>query len=240
MEEPVPVVSSAWQFSWPSTSMLIPTGDPADSSMQAAAIFQSRAEHEYTNDMYGSNRELQVRLRLRTFALEVAKSSVETLKTRVTTLEEELESCKKKLEEFYQKEEAQNRLSQDIWGPIRGGVRDTSGWDALPVLLDSPVSRDYLDSPLILTHVALEMGFTCRPSELRRLTTLVYDAYIGVHGYPPTPKIWYDVDGTPQRLCCFTQRDKDLVMRVIAKEGHALFQEVPLVFQSMSGPEGLM
>lgn len=237
VEEATPLVSSAWQFSWPSTSMLIPNGDPADHGMQVGAIYQGIAEREYANDTFASNRELQVKLRLRTFALDVAKSSIETLKTRVATLEEELETCKKKLDEFYKKEEAQDRLSQDIWGPMR---RDTSAWDVMPVLLDSPASREFLDRPLILTHVALEMGFTCRPSELRKLTTLVYDAYIGLHGYPPSPKIWYGMDGTPQRVCCFTQRDKDLVMSVISKEGPTLFQEVPLVFQAVSGPEALM
>lgn len=240
-EESAHLISSAWDFQWPSTSMLIPDGDRSNPSMQAAAMLQGRAEQQYVNEMFGRNRELQVRLRLRNFALEVAKGSIETLKSRVSSLEAELETSKKKLEEFYQKEEAQNRISREIWGPIRrGGERDTSAWDPLPVMLDGAASLEYMDRPLILTHVALELGYTCQPPELRRLTTLVYDAYIRLHGHAPAPKIWYDEDGTPRRLCCFTQREKDLVISVIMKEGSSLFQDTSSVFQSMSGPEGLM
>lgn len=235
------LLTSAWDFSWPNTSMLIPTGFPSDPNMQTAAVLQREAEREYVNDTFAENRELHLKLRLGNFALEVSKNSIEKLKEKVASLETELDLCKKRLEEFERKEAAHDRICQDIWGPIRRGERDTSMWDPLPCLLDSPVSTDYMNRPLILTHVAEEMGYKCNtPSDLRRLTTSVYDAYTRVHGYAPSPKIWYDVDGNPQRLCCFTQRDKDLVMSVIAKEGATLFQEVSVLVQARSGAEALM
>jgi hypothetical protein len=214
--------------------------------MQAAAALQASAELAYAKDMFAKNTELCTQLGLRTLALTVANESIVSLKAKVaaleTSLEEEranslglktsleqergnclelealLEEERARIREYEVKDEAQDRLSEEIWGR-----REPSFSDPLPVLLDSPCTAAYMDQPLQLGRVVRDMGFVCRPTELRKLGALVYNAFTRVYGIAPVARVFHGKDGTPQRVCCFTRRDRDLVINVIMENRDTLF-----------------
>lgn len=74
-------------------------------------------------------------------------------------------------------------------------------------------SLDY--RPLTVGKVISELRLTVSTQELHRLSLHVHHAYARVHGEPPVPRIYYDANGTPERICCYTEADRDLILSVL-------------------------
>lgn len=65
--------------------------------------------------------------------------------------------------------------------------------------------------------VVADLGFTASTQQLHRLSILVHHAYARLHGDPPIPRIYYDANGTPERLCCYTEAERGLILDVLEK-----------------------
>lgn len=114
--------------------------------------------------------------------------------------------------------EEQELLAKEIWGPTLR--QPDSSWDPLPVLLYSRGSKDDTETqPLTVGKVASDMGFKCGARDVHRLGSHVRDAFMRAHGRAPDLHVFYTKDGTPDRVACFTERDRDLIARVVRKHG---------------------
>ena len=230
-EEGQPILESLWDVPAP----FMQVGSVYSASMQAGATLQEEAELSYARDIISKNMEMCRLLGLRTLALTVADESIVSLKGRIAALEaglaeEQASSARLKFElgqqrerivEYEAKDAALDRINFDVWEPM--GRRAAYFQDQLPVLLDSPCTDSYMDQPLQLGRVVRDMGFVCKPTELRRLGALAYHAFARVHGTAPVARVFYVRDGSPQRVSCFTRRDRDLVINVITEHRGKLF-----------------
>lgn len=72
------------------------------------------------------------------------------------------------------------------------------------------------DRPLTVGRVLADLGVVCSPRQAHRLCRSVHDAYIRAHGCSPTPRLYYDEDGTPVRFGCFTEADRDFILCALA------------------------
>lgn len=114
--------------------------------------------------------------------------------------------------------EEQDLLAAGIWGPTRR--QPDSSWDPLPVLLYSRGGGDDTGTqPLSVGKVASDMGFKCGARDVHRLGSHVRDAFMRAHGRAPEPQVFYAKDGTANRVACFTERDRELITRVVRKHG---------------------
>ena len=107
----------------------------------------------------------------------------------------------------------QERIIDDIWGPIVKPRPDVT-WDPPPVLL-SEVDNE---GPVTLKGVATELGLKLDDRELATVSSRVQEVYEGAHGKLPDPRVFYDEKGWAQRVGCFTQRDRRILVRCLT--GH--------------------
>jgi hypothetical protein len=203
--------------------------------MQAAAVCQADAERHYARDLSAKNAELCTQLGMTSLALAMANETIVSLKCKLAALEASLEREKAgsselealleeeqaRIAEYEARDEAQDRLSEGIWGRREGQFSDS-----LPVLLDSPCPASFMDQPLQLGRVVWDLGYVCKPAELRKLGALAYEAFTRVHGTAPVARVFYGKDGSPARISCFTRRDRDLVINVISAHRDTLFSTV--------------
>lgn len=209
----ISVTGSLWDFpvlfpALPSPPPPPPVGDPNTVSMQAGALYQHHAEMEF---LRVRNHQLSELVEERTQEVQKSRELIQSLQSTLALVQAELE-------DFRQKEEAQNRLSEGIWGPIVRPDPDGS-WDPEPVLLDGPVTcgldDDMAGRPLTLGRVLRGLGYRCSQAEVRKLGALVHQAYEKAHGHPPIPTIYYDDDGQAERIGCFTERDREFITTVV-------------------------
>ena len=132
-------------------------------------------------------------------------------------LESELHEARVKLEAFERlkrEEEEQDKLSAAIWGCKR---QPDATWDAQPVLLTE------VDKPVTVGRIAGELGVNClTPASVPRLCAQVHQAYVRARGKAPIPVVYYDKDGVPERVSCYTERDRELITGVIREQACCL------------------
>jgi hypothetical protein len=109
-----------------------------------------------------------------------------------------------------EKRDEQERIIEDIWGPITRPRPDVT-WDPPPVLLSEVDS----ERPVTLNGVATELGLKLDDRELAAASSRVQELYEGVHGRLPEPRVFYDEKGRAQRVGCFTQRDRRILVRCL-------------------------
>ena len=103
-------------------------------------------------------------------------------------------------------EQEQDQLATRIWG--RSSECDLV-WDK-GVLGEGCEPR-----PLTVAKVVSDIGLPFSPQQIHRLAILVHRAYIRLHGISPRPRIFYNEDGIPERLCCYTEADRALIMDTV-------------------------
>lgn len=114
--------------------------------------------------------------------------------------------------------EAQERLATEIWGSCNPRKPDAS-WDPPAVLLFA--RKPDSERPLSVGRVAADIGFKSSAQHVHRLGGYVRDAFMRAHGRAPEPRVFYDKDGTPDRVACFTERDRELIAAVVRKHGES-------------------
>jgi hypothetical protein len=137
---------------------------------------------------------------------------VRQLKREKKDLEQQLVSVRTELAQCKELEE-QEALVKTIWGPIVREVDST--WDPPPVLL----TGDPLDHPVTLGRIAADLGFKNSAQHVRRLMWFVRQAFVDCGREHTGPKVYYDSGGEPERLSCFTERDREFISSVIQQHG---------------------
>jgi hypothetical protein len=199
--------------------------------MRLGGELQEKAREEYLNDIKIKNMQLAEQLGLcslqfhaaveETRKLQVGEGSVSPASSPLIAfvqadngrLEQELELVRAQLERYRKKESdelQQDSLALEIWGYPK---QPDSTWDGKPTLLDDPTLR----KPLTVGRVVAELGLRCTAKNVHRLSAHVHQAYSRAHGKPPTPSVYYDSDGLPERVSCYTEDDRDLITDVITK-----------------------
>ncbi len=125
-------------------------------------------------------------------------------------MEDELKAAREKLEEYKRREREeleQDRLAVAIWGCKR---QPYATWYIPPAMLSE------VDKPVTVNRIAGELGLKCStPGSAHRLYAQVHEAYLRAHGRQPTPVIYYDGDCIPERVGCYTERDRELIVGVL-------------------------
>jgi hypothetical protein len=192
---------------------MTPIGAGWTESMQLGAQFQERATEEYCMELRAKNVELGSQLSLCMLQLRMTQEAgcrlmdaKKAVDNELTEAKEEVIALSRKLKEL----EDQELLSKEIWGPITRPRPDAS-WDLPPVLL----SGEECEFPITVGGVAVDLGYKCTHKELHRLGSLVCQAFVDTHGRKPELKIFYGKDGSPERVSCYTDKDRALISRVI-------------------------
>jgi hypothetical protein len=129
------------------------------------------------------------------------------LKAKLRTHEEvesELVMVRERLREYERREreeQEQDRLAIAVWGCRR---QADASWDAPPVLL----TEHAVDKPITIGQIARELGMR---DNMQRLSAHVHQAYMRAHRTPPALVIYYDNEGLPERVSCFTERDRGFI-----------------------------
>lgn len=116
-------------------------------------------------------------------------------------------------------EQEQNLLATRIWGR-------TSNCDQL-IWERGVLPNNEQGKPLTVSRVVSDLGLPSSPQQIHRLAVLVHRAYIRLYGVAPRARIFYNDDGIPERLCCFTEEDRELIMDTVYDSG---------IFNEPSGP----
>lgn len=140
----------------------------------------------------------------------------------------------------------QEQIAVEIWGPANRRQPDAT-WDTPPALLFSRdrspgplLSRDrspaplskragsdlldkphdpLLDKPLSVCKVAADLGFKHGAPQVNHLGTHVRKAFMRAYGRAPEPRIFFARDGTPDRVGCFTERDREFLAAIVRRHG---------------------
>lgn len=223
-DEPVTIFPSVpqslWQFP---TLATVPLGDPHDISMQFTALHHDRMENILLKEEAVAHSAL---LRLKTFQLQEAERKFSELQNKLASLIEKLEQAEARLKEFEAKEEAYDRFTSSLWSTGSGRIPDIT-WHPAPVLLDGPGDSALLDQPLALERVLQDMGYQYRPTDVQKLSVLVYREYVKQHGKAPFPNIYCGQVGQMPGLSGFTEKDRPLIASVIEEQGGRLFHLLP-------------
>lgn len=211
---PLPSVSAVlWEF--PVAAPVVGDGDPNDFSMHFAREYQDNAEKQFLLD---KNTILTGQLCIKTLELDIAHNNIQELRACIQSLEDKNSLLTSELKQFRDKEEAQARLSQEIWTPVERKIQapsSTSAWNPSPEFLDNPAVRTGTSPPITLSQVLRGLGYQCSGTDLRKLAAMVHEAFQLKHGHPPRPMIYYDDEGQAERLSCFTEDDRGFLEEVL-------------------------
>jgi hypothetical protein len=192
---------------------MTPIGAGWTESMQLGAEYQAKAQHEYYRDMEVKNAELSGHLGACVMRMRFQDELVGRLTAEKAGLERDLALLRDRLAQCRSAElDEQDALAQEIWVPMTRKQPDAS-WDQAPVLLSD------VDSPITVGAVASEMGFKCTAWHVHRLSAFVRDAYLERHKRPPVPVVYCDMNSAPDRISCYTERDRELIRDVVARFG---------------------
>lgn len=211
--EPAQSVSSViWEF--PVAVPVVAEGNPNDLSMRFAGRYQSAAENQFLLD---KNTILSGQLCVKTLELDIARNEVKALQERVRCLEEQAALLTGELKQYKDKDEAQARLSREIWTPIRDNqdVVEEPAWDASSEFQQQQPALTTSAAPITLSQVLRQLGFQYSGTDIRKLAAVVHDAFLRRYGHPPRPMVYYNSEGQAERLSCFTEDDRVFLEEVI-------------------------
>jgi hypothetical protein len=212
---------------------MVPVGAAWTESMKLGGELHEKAREEYLCDLRMKNNELAEQLGLYSMQLHVTLEEMKALQVggskvspplspltlskqeESARLKQELEAARLQLECYHKKENdelQQDSLAFEIWGSKK---QPDATWDPAPSLLDDPILR----KPLTVGRVVNELGLRCTAKNVHRLSAHVHQAYIRAHGKPPTPAVYYDNEGLPERVSCYTEEDRDLITEVVTMFG---------------------
>jgi len=182
-------------------------------------------------------------------SLQEANQELELLRKEREENQRALQDANQELDVLRKERDARDELEKlacDIWGPATRSRPDAT-WDPPPVLL-SPEPKgktvnpgrhhggatttttttggtstlscvNPTDPPVTVGKIAAEMGFRSDAQHVHRLGGFVREAFMRAHGRSPEPHIYYDETGMPVRICCFTERDRELIAGVVLQHG---------------------
>jgi hypothetical protein len=192
---------------------MAPIGAAWTESMQLGAEYQAKAQIEYYRDIEVKNAELSGHLGACVMRMRFQDELVSRLTSEKAGLERELALLRDSLAQCRSAGlDEQDALAREIWVPLTRKQPDAT-WDQAPVLLSD------VDSPITVGGVASEMGFQCTAWHVHRLSAFVREAYLEQHKRPPVPVVYCDRNSTPDRISCYTERDRELIRGVVARFG---------------------
>ena len=213
-------------------------------SMQLGAALEGRARDELCKEVEFKNIELGKELAVTMLQLHIARNDLEKARERKKRLRSNLSAVRAErdqltseldrmrgVEQLYKEAQVelallrqereewqeQDRLAVDIWGQKVRSEPDGS-WDPQPVLLFSAPPATSA-SPVTLGRIAAELGYKCTAQHLHQLGSHVRDAFMKAHGRCPEPRVFYNKEGSAERVGCFTEGDRDLIASVIRLHG---------------------
>jgi len=198
----------------------LPIGAPWTPSMILGAQLHDRAQDEYYADLTRQNGALveevalcNIRLNaantmatrqqvlISRFVFSAARLTYFPLQETIRALEQEVQFYRQLLAE-----QEQDQLATRIWG--RSAECDLV-WDK-GILGEGCEPR-----PLTVAKVVSDIGLPFSPQQIHKLAILVHRAYTRFHGVSPRPRIFYNEDGIPERLCCYTEADRALILDAV-------------------------
>lgn len=198
-------------------------------------------EDSRAKEMEAKNIELNRSLGLLLLQIHIAREDLERVRAERAELQERLEAEMRESRELLselrdkgrelqdlrvelallrsEREELkeQELLAVEIWGPSNRRQPDAT-WDPPAVLLfhqPKPAS----DAPLSIGKVASDLGFKHGAQQLHHLGAHVREAFMRAHGKAPEPRVFFDKNGTPDRIGCFTERDREFLEAVVRRYG---------------------
>jgi hypothetical protein len=215
-------------------SMQTPIGAAWTESMRLGYKYHDQARDEFFKDVQAKNAYLAEQLGVCAMQLNLLKvipASSPSAASPVAAcdpgceqeakliVERELEEARERLAVYQQREEEldeQDRLARRIWGARR--MPDAS-WDR-PAELVCPARA----KPLTVGKIISELGYKATPARVHRVCAHVQEAYTRAHGRVPVPVVYYDETGTPDRVSCYTEDDRELITDVVRGQ-HAMLQQ---------------
>lgn len=183
----------------------MPIGAPWTPSMILGAQMEQKARDEYFTEIVTKNQVLEEELLQCRMQMKAANSFAAKQDERILALEDEVR--------FYREmliKSEQGQMGIRIWGAQE---RQPSLWDK------GVLSKLEDEHPLTVGKVVSDLGRLLAPSQLHRLSVLVHRAYMHLHGVSPRPRLFYGPDGVPERVCCYTEGDRELIIRVTRESG---------------------
>lgn len=157
-----------------------------------------KERERYYADVQRKNMQLAEELAIRTLRLSVASNALEEL--QVARPSRPLLSCL--LPDPF-RQEARQALELELDRLRR------------PCFQRDDANNCLANRPLTVGKVISELGLRVSTQQLHHLSLHVHHAYARLHGDPPIPRIYYDANGTPERICCYTEADRDLILSVL-------------------------
>jgi hypothetical protein len=193
-----------------------PIGAAWTESMHLGAELHDDAKDQYCRDVELNCVRIAQEFSICLQELRIMGDTVCKLRAENENLEQELSDVRGQLERIQRERkelEEQEALAKSIWGPI-ARLPDAS-WDTAPVLL----SADPMDQPVSISRITSDLGFKNSAEHIHRLTGFVRQAF-SVAKRPLTgPRVYYDSGGIPERLSCYTERDRDIITAVVLQHG---------------------
>ena len=213
-------------------AMQTPIGAAWTESMQLGCKYHEQARDDFCKDVQAKNACLAEQLGLCAMRLNLLKVNAPAMthasspvacdpdraQEAKLAVERELEEARGQLAVYQQREEGleeQDRLARSIWGARR--LPDAT-WDLPTEMLCSPDTK-----PLTVGRVISNLGYRVTPARVHRICAHVQAAYTRKHGRIPVPVVYYDENGTPDRVSCYTEADRELIAGVV-QEQHAMLQ----------------
>ena len=200
---------------------MAPIGAFWTESMQLGGLMHADACEEFNRELENKNLMLCHELTMARLRGTVLEEDLQKANTVLCEAQAQLAGLKRERNEMLE----QDRLARNIWGPVTRSRPDAT-WDPPPVLLfhQPPDSCDNAvcsrqDLPVSVGRIASELGFDTSGQEVHRLGLLVRQAFVKAWGKHPDLKVYYNKDGAPDRISCFTERDRELILATIHKHG---------------------
>jgi hypothetical protein len=197
---------------------MTPVGAFWTESMQLGGLMHTSACEDFNRELESKNLVLSHELTMARLRASVLEEDLQRTNAMLGEAQVELALLRREREEM----EEQDRLARNIWGPVMRSKPDAT-WDPPPVLLFHQPKEAGAglgqDLPLSIGRVAGELGFDTTGQEVHRLGLLVRLQYVRANGKPPELKVYYNKDGAPERISCFTERDRELITTVVRQYG---------------------
>jgi len=175
---------------------------------------QAHIAREDLANVRAEHKELQQQLEARMKETTELKAELQAKKQELLAVRDELlllQSKQAKLED-------QDLLAVDIWGPGNARKPDAT-WDPPPVLLYQAKRNRSEDKPLSIGRVAADLGIKHGKEQQRFLAKKVREAFKRARGKSPEPRVFCDSDGAPERIACFSEKDREFLVEIVLQHG---------------------